>query len=362
MATRVPRVGADDARSSADNVGWEPRPRSVTARVTFREEGGDIEFDRLGTLTSPVAIAAFEGWNDAGEAASGVISHLGIAWQAQPIAAIEPEDFYDFQVTRPVVEITGGQIERLVWPTTRLSVARAGARASDGDGAEPAAAVEHAARQDAGDEDGETAPGGTGLDKDIILVHGIEPNMRWRSFTSELLQGLTDLGVESVILLGALLADAPHTRPVPVSVGASDPKLSASLTAPFSDYKGPTGILGVVQHALSGAGIPAVSLWASVPHYVATPPNPKATLALLRGVEDILDVPLPLADLADEARAWERGVDELAQQDSEVAEYVRTLEEAKDATDLPQASGDAIAREFERYLRRRGRRGEPGGI
>ena len=328
----------------------------------FREEGGDIEFDRLGTLTSPVAIAAFEGWNDAGEAASGVISHLGIAWQAQPIAAIEPEDFYDFQVTRPVVEITGGQIERLVWPTTRLSVARAGARASDGDGAEPAAAVEHAARQDAGDGDGDTAPGGTGLDKDIILVHGIEPNMRWRSFTSELVQGLTDLGVESVILLGALLADAPHTRPVPVSVGASDPKLSASLTAPFSDYKGPTGILGVVQHALSGAGIPAVSLWASVPHYVATPPNPKATLALLRGVEDILDVPLPLADLADEARAWERGVDELAQQDSEVAEYVRTLEEAKDATDLPQASGDAIAREFERYLRRRGRRGEPGGI
>ena len=362
MATRVPRVGADDARSSADNVGWEARPRSVTARVMFREEGGDIEFDRLGTLTSPVAIAAFEGWNDAGEAASGVISHLGIAWQAQPIAAIEPEDFYDFQVTRPVVEITGGQIERLVWPTTRLSVARAGARASDGDGAEPAAAVEHAARQDAGDEDGDTAPGGTGLDKDIILVHGIEPNMRWRSFTSELVQGLTDLGVESVILLGALLADAPHTRPVPVSVGASDPKLSASLTAPFSDYKGPTGILGVVQHALSGAGIPAVSLWASVPHYVATPPNPKATLALLRGVEDILDVPLPLADLADEARAWERGVDELAQQDSEVAEYVRTLEEAKDATDLPQASGDAIAREFERYLRRRGRRGEPGGI
>ena len=129
MATPVPRVGADDARSSADNVGWEPRPRSVTARVTFREEGGDIEFDRLGTLTSPVAIAAFEGWNDAGEAASGVISHLGIAWQAQPIAAIEPEDFYDFQVTRPVVEITGGRIERLVWPTTRLSVARAGALA-----------------------------------------------------------------------------------------------------------------------------------------------------------------------------------------------------------------------------------------
>ncbi len=322
----------------------------------YREEGRDIEFDRLGKLTSPVAIAAFEGWNDAGEAASGVISHLGIAWQAQPIAAIEPEDFYDFQVTRPVVEITEGRIERLVWPTTRLSVARAGAAPG------PAAATAGGDGTDPAGEERESAATGTGLDKDIVLVHGIEPNMRWRTFTSELVQGLIDLGVESVILLGALLADAPHTRPVPVSVGASDPKLSATVTAPFSDYKGPTGILGVVQHALAGADIPAVSLWASVPHYVATPPNPKATLALLRGVEDILDAPLPLADLAEEARAWERGVDELAQQDSEVAEYVRTLEEAKDATDLPQASGDAIAREFERYLRRRGRREEPGGI
>ena len=288
-----------------------------------------------------------------------MISHLGISWQATPIAAIEPDDFYDFQVTRPVVEITNGQIERLVWPTTRLSVAHGQGPAGAGDSAEGPAAADGA--PDARDGEADRAPG-TGLDKDIVLVHGIEPNMRWRAFTSELVEGLTELGVESVILLGALLADAPHTRPVPVSIGASDPKLSASVNAPFSDYKGPTGILGVVQYQLAQAGIPAVSLWASVPHYVATPPNPKATLALLRGVEDILDAPLPLADLAEEARAWERGVDELAQQDSEVAEYVRTLEEAKDATDLPQASGDAIAREFERYLRRRGRRGEPGGL
>ena len=294
-----------------------------------------------------------------------MISHLGIAWQATPIAAIEPDEFYDFQVTRPVVEITNGQIERLVWPTTRLSVARAQAPEAPADSAENAEATADGGSNgdDGGDgEGGEDRPTGTGLDKDIVLVHGIEPNMRWRAFTSELVQGLTELGVESVILLGALLADAPHTRPVTVSIGASAPTLSANVNAPFSDYKGPTGILGVVQYQLAQAGIPAVSLWASVPHYVATPPNPKATLALLRGVEDILDAPLPLADLAEESRAWERGVDELAQQDSEVAEYVRTLEEAKDATDLPQASGDAIAREFERYLRRRGRRGEPGGL
>ena len=203
----------------------------------------------------------------------------------------------------------------------------------------------------------------TGLTRDVVLVHGIEPNMRWRAFSEELVQGLESLGVEMVILLGALLADAPHTRPVPVSIGSSNAKLASRAGGVGrADYKGPTGIVGVLQHTCTGAGIPTVSLWAQVPHYVAQPPSPKATLALLRGVEDILDAPLPLADLPEEARAWERGVDELAQQDSEVADYVRTLEEAKDAMDLPEASGDAIAREFERYFRRHGGTEEPGGI
>ncbi len=282
----------------------------------------EIELDAAGKLSSPAVIAAFEGWNDAGEAASGVISHLSTAWQSRPVGAIDPEDFYDFQVTRPVMEVADGQTERLIWPTTRLSVARP-----------------------------------DGFDRDLILVHGIEPNMRWRTFSDELVAALAELGAELVVLLGALLADSPHTRPVPVNAAASDTKLAAQLHVDPVDYKGPTGIVGVLQQACSTAGIPAVSLWAAVPHYVAQPPSPKATLALLRGVEDILDLTLPLADLPDEARAWERGVDELADQDSEVAEYVRTLEEAKDATDLPEASGDAIAREFERYLRRRGDRG-----
>ena len=268
-----------------------------------------------------------------------MVNHLGIAWQATPIGAIDPEDFYDFQVNRPVVEIEGGQTQRLIWPTTRISVARA--QAAD-----------------------ESAPP-TGLSRDVVLVHGIEPNMRWRAFSEELVQGLDSLGVKMIILLGALLADAPHTRPVPVSIGSSDAKLGTEIGVGLSDYKGPTGIVGVLQHTCTQAGIPTISLWAQVPHYVAQPPSPKATLALLRGVDDILDVPLPLADLPEEARAWERGVDELAQQDSEVADYVRTLEEAKDAMDLPEASGDAIAREFERYFRRHGGAGEsagPGGI
>jgi len=285
-----------------------------------------IELDGIGKLTSPVIIAAFEGWNDAGEAASGVINHLSLAWQATPVGAIDPEDYYDFQVTRPVTEVAEGRTERLIWPTTRLL----------------------AAKQDT-----------TG--RDLLLVHGIEPNMRWRGFCSELVTSFSELGIELVVLLGALLADSPHTRPVPVAAAASDPALAADLRAEPVDYKGPTGIVGVLQHACADAGIPAVSLWASVPHYVAQPPCPKATLALIRGVEDVLDVSLPLADLPQEARAWERGVDELAEQDTEVAEYVRTLEEAKDATDLPEASGDAIAREFERYLRRRRDPGDRGG-
>jgi predicted ATP-grasp superfamily ATP-dependent carboligase len=285
-----------------------------------------IELDGIGKLTSPVIIAAFEGWNDAGEAASGVVNHLSLAWQASEVGAIDPEDYYDFQVTRPVTEVAEGRTERLVWPTTRLL----------------------AAKQEA-------------TDRDLLLLRGIEPNMRWRGFCSELVTAFSALEIELVVLLGALLADSPHTRPVPVATAASDPALAADLRADPVDYKGPTGIVGVLQHACADAGIPAVSLWASVPHYVAQPPSPKATLALIRGLEDVLDVSLPLADLPQEARAWERGVDELAEQDTEVADYVRTLEEAKDATDLPEASGDAIAREFERYLRRRRDPGDRGG-
>lgn len=288
-----------------------------------------IELSGTSELTAPIVIAAFEGWNDAGEAASGALSQLCTAWQAAPAGAIDPEDYYDFQVTRPVTEVVQGKSNQLIWPTTRLMTST----------------------QDR-------------IEKDVVLVQGIEPNMRWRRFCAELVEAFTALRAEKVLLLGALLADSPHTRPVPVTASASDPDLAAGLHASASDYKGPTGIVGVLQHACAEADIPAVSLWAAVPHYVAQAPSPKATLALLRGIEDVLDTSLPLGDLPQEARAWERGVDELAEQDSEVAEYVRTLEEAKDATELPEASGDAIAAEFERYLRRRrdhGERGERGG-
>ncbi len=280
-----------------------------------------IEFEglpgSLPDLVDPVMLCAFEGWNDAGDAASGAVLHLEDVWGATQIAEIDPEDYYDFQVNRPEVGFDD-DVRIVTWPTTRISIAR--------------------------------IPLAT---RDVVLVHGIEPSMRWRTFTQELLGVARDLGVEMVVTLGALLADSPHTRPVPVSGTSSDSGLSLRLGYEPSTYEGPTGIVGVLQDACASAGIPAVSLWAAVPHYVAQPPCPKATLALLARIEDLLDVPVPLGDLPEESRAWQTGVDELASEDEEIAAYVRTLEEAVDTAELPEASGDAIAREFERYLRRR---------
>jgi len=276
-----------------------------------------LKLENVPELVDPVLVAAFEGWNDAGEAASGVITHLAESWGAKPLAELDPDDYYDFQVTRPLVEMDGAR-RKIIWPTTKISVARL----------------------DSG--------------RDVVLIHGIEPNMRWRAFCRELTGLMVELGVDTVVLLGALLADAPHTRPVPVTGATSDVGLTQVLNLEPTRYEGPTGILGVLQDACSTAGMETVSLWAAVPHYVAQPPSPKATLALLHRVEDILDVNVPMGDLPEQSRAWENGVNELAEQDTEVADYVRTLEEQKDAAELPEASGDSIAREFERYLRRRG--------
>jgi hypothetical protein len=184
--------------------------------------------------------------------------------------------------------------------------------------------------------------------------------MRWRSFCNELLGFAHELGVELVVVLGALLGDTPHTRPVPISGTTSDPDLARRMDLEETKYEGPTGIVGVLQEACTHAGVPAVSLWAAVPHYVSQPPNPKATLALLNRLEDLIDVRIPLGELPEDARAWQVGVDQLAAEDSEVAEYVQSLEEARDTAELPEASGDAIAREFERYLRRHDGGGPPG--
>jgi proteasome assembly chaperone (PAC2) family protein len=278
----------------------------------------------LPRLTDAVAVVAFEGWNDAGDAATGAVEHLELIWDATPLAALDPEDYYDFQVNRPTVSLVNGISRRLEWPTTRISVAR--------------------------------PPDG---DRDVVLIRGIEPNMRWRSFCAELIEICQELGAHTVIALGALLADTPHTRPTPVSGSAYDDESAARWGLDTSRYEGPTGILGVFQDACVQAGLPAVSFWAAVPHYVSQPPSPQATMALLQRVEEVLEVPVPLGALPQQAADWVRTVDEMASEDDEVVEYVRSLEERATEDDLSRANGDSIAREFERYLRRRGSGSSP---
>lgn len=278
-----------------------------------------IEFEDLPVLTDPVLIAAFEGWNDAGEAASATISHLREVWQAELLTELDPEEYYDYQVNRPMISVDESGVRQLEWPGTRIYIARVPL-----------------------------------FPRDLVLVQGIEPNMKWQQFTRELLGLAAELDVNLVVTVAALLSDSPHTRPVPVTGSTIDAELAASLGLEPSRYEGPTGIVGVIQEACDRFGIPSLSLWAAIPHYVGQPPCPKGTLALVRRIEDILDVPVPLGELVEESRAWEIGVDELAEDDEEVADYVRQLEQARDTTDLPEATGEAIAKEFERYLRRRG--------
>ncbi len=307
------------------------------------EEARLIELEELPELVDPVMIAAFEGWNDAADAASNAVRHLAEVLDADLFGAMDAEDYYDFQVNRPTLALGEDGERELVWPTTRFSVARV-----------PVAAHEGAASGQDGEEDGEPRV------RDVVLVHGIEPNMRWQSFSEELFDLARDLGVSTVVVLGALLADVPHTRPVPVSGSSGDADLATAHGLESPTYQGPTGINGVLQELARQEEIPLISFWAAVPHYVAQAPCPKATLALIRRLEDVLDLAIPTGDLQQEAQDWESGVDELAGEDSEVAEYVRSLEEAKDTADLPEASGEAIALEFERYLRRHERRRRGG--
>ncbi len=277
-----------------------------------------LEFEDVAPLHDPILIAAFEGWNDAGEAASAAIEHLADVWQAEAVAALDPEDYYDFQVNRPKVVLDDGQ-RRVIWPTTRLLVAR-----------------------------------DTGFDRDVVLVEGIEPSTRWRAFTIELLEFAERVGVSTFVTLGALLADVPHTRPIPVTATSDSVDVIHRYDAESSSYEGLTGIVGVLSDAAGRTGLPALSCWAAVPHYAGGSPSPKATLGLIGKLESLFSITIPLGDLPETARAWERGVNELAESDDEVAEYVQSLEEATDTADLPEASGAAIAQEFEKYLRRLG--------
>ncbi|MGB9376447.1 MAG: PAC2 family protein [Mycobacteriales bacterium] len=276
------------------------------------------EFDGLPALRSPIVIGAFEGWNDAGDAATAVIEHLEIAWGAQPLAIIDPDDYYDFQVTRPSISMQDGVTRRIEWPTSRLTYC---------------------------------SPPGS--ERDVVLLRGLEPNMRWRGFCEELLSLFHDVAAEQVVLLGALLSDNPHTRPVPIMGSVSDANTAARLSVQLSRYEGPTGILGVLQEAASRAGLVSVSLWAQVPHYVSQPPCAKASLALIRRLEDLAEFPIPTGELPQQAQAWQETVEQLAGDDEEMAEYVRQLEDREPDPQMQETSGEAIAKEFERYLRHR---------
>ena len=274
-----------------------------------------------GQYTWPVVVVAFEGWNDAADAATAVVEHLAETYPTEIVFEIDSDDYYDYQIVRPrVVETDDGR--EVVWPSASVRVAHL-------------------------------------PERDVLLVSGPEPNLHWQRFCGTLVSAFRSFEPEMVILLGAMLTDSPHSRPLPVTGNTSDTGLAKSLGLEPSGYEGPTGITGVLGDACHRAGLREVSLWASVPHYVAAPPNPKATLALLARLEDLLDVALRLDDLPELARAWQRGVDELAAEDTEISEYIESLEAQQDETGLPQATGDSIAREFERYLRRRGTDG-PG--
>jgi proteasome assembly chaperone (PAC2) family protein len=283
-----------------------------------------MEIHQIPLLRDPIMIMAFSGWNDAAEAASGAVEHLLSGWRdknddvlPELIAEVESEDFYDFQVNRPVVSIDDSEIRSITWPSTQVF--------------------------------GMAIPS---MNRDLVIVTGVEPSMKWKSFTSDLLDLADDLEVSLIVSLGSLLADTPHTRPISVTGTGAHPSIANRLGVSVSKYEGPTGILGIIQDGCMRRGIDAISLWAAIPHYASNAPSPKATLALINTLEEFLNIKIPLSDLPDRADSWEREVNDLAADDSEIADYVKALEESKDAAELPEVSGDTIAKEFERYLRR----------
>jgi proteasome assembly chaperone (PAC2) family protein len=273
-------------------------------------------------LRSPVLVAAFAGWNDAASAATTALESVAVSLDAERVASIDPEEFYDFQVTRPTIRMTDGQAREVDWPDNGIFAAVA-----------PAA------------------------ERDLVLVAGIEPNLKWRTFAEAVIEAAERLGVEMVVTLGALLADVPHTRAVPITGLASDPDLVERLSLSRSNYEGPTGIVGIVHDACRRRELTSASLWAAVPHYVAAVPNPKAALALLRRLEGFTGIAVEASELEDAMDRFETQVDRAVAANPEIEELVRRLEaEQADEIELAEGdmpSGDTIAQEFQQFLRQR---------
>jgi proteasome assembly chaperone (PAC2) family protein len=274
-------------------------------------------------LRAPALICAFKGWNDAADAASSAITFVAGALGARRFATIDPEEFYDFQSTRPQVKLVDGHSRRIEWPDVELFEAR----------------VPRAPR-------------------DLVLLVGHEPSFRWRTFSQVITELAEALGTQLVVTLGALLADVPHTRPISVTGMATDNDLVARLSLTRSSYEGPTGIVGVLHAACQESGLPSASLWAAVPHYIAAAPNPKAALALVRKLEGLVQVAVDASDLESATADYDRQVNLAVQSDPDVQAFVERLEQAA-ASEMsddtgPLPSGDTIARELQRFLRQRG--------
>src|SRR5689334_19434222 len=280
-------------------------------------------------LRAPALVCAFKGWNDAADAASTAIEYVGRSLGATRFATIDPEEFYDFQATRPRVKLVEGRTREIEWPVVELYEAR----------------VPRAPR-------------------DLILLSGSEPSFRWRHFCALIVELVEAIGTQLVVTVGALLADVPHTRPVSVTGLTSDPALVQRLGLSQSSYEGPTGIVGVLHAACQNAGLPTASLWAAVPHYIAAAPNPKAALALVRKLEGLVGVAVDGTELETAAANYERQVNVAVQSDPEVQAFVERLEQsaASEAEDTPASlpSGETIARDLQRFLRQRGGDAPPG--
>ena len=276
-------------------------------------------------LRSPIMVAAFLGWNDAASAATTALEAVAVSLDSEVSARLDPEEFFDFQDNRPTIRLTAGQARRIEWPSNTLIAARV-----------------------------------PNAEHDLLLLSGTEPSLRWRTFTETIVGAAERVGVKTVITLGALIADVAHTRPVPITGLASDPELVERLGLSKSRYEGPTGIVGVLHDACRRHDMTSASLWAAVPHYVAAVPNPKAALALLRRLEGLTGVAIEASELEEAAERFDEQIDRAVASNPEIQDLVRRLEEEQaESVDLGEdvPSGEALASEFQRFLRQRGQQG-----
>jgi proteasome assembly chaperone (PAC2) family protein len=280
-----------------------------------------VEYDARPEVSEPLVLCAFAGWNDGGEGATSALRELLVQWGARRFSTIDPEEFYDFQVHRPIAHLVDGEMRKVDWPTNEFWWARVG-------------------------------------DRDVVVFLGLEPNVRWRTYCEQILRTCSDLGASLLVTLGAFLADVPHTIPAPVSATSSDPAWASRPGMVPARYEGPTGIVGVLNDLAVKAGIPAVSIWAASPHYLPQATNPKVALALLERVRDLTGLEIDTGKIELSARGWEREVADAIEEDGNLADYVKRLEEAAedglvaDLSEMP--SGEDLAAELERYLRERG--------